>query len=628
MKKNQASGTTYGIYLFFLIIVVTLIIYSPVFQAVALNWDDSYQVFANPDVIHFSLATLPNIFTTYVVGMYQPLTTMVFGIEYSLWGPNALGYHWVSVIIHLLNITILFRLLSKNTRNQWLIMLPVALFAFHPVNVEAITWISSLSTPLFSLFYLLAIDQYLMFRKDSKKRIHYILLILFFLLSLFAKPAAITLPIALMILDVLLESKIKWPRILDKIPLLILSIIFGVVVIHSRSSWLSLTTDLETHYSFWETLSLSSAAVFLYFKNLILPIGLNPYVSYPLQFTSLSLIWKLAPVALLLVLAALLFVRKKIPYLTAAIVFVGLQIALVLPMFFISRQFIADRYLYLSSFVLFAGILAEITSLQQHKKGKYLNIILLVICVAFALQTTRQASIRQHSIKLWTAVIEKGDAESQVYLLRADAYLEKGMAKEAMNDYNQAIAIDPTNFMCYINRAFLLEKTNNIDRAISDYGQALKLNPEFSKGWDVRGALLLNKGLYDQAQKHFEKAIDTDSMFAEAYYHKGLTYSLTGNFVSATKDFEKAISLDANQPQYYFDLGNASFFQNEYSQAIMHYSKAIELSPANPDYYYSRGYTKFKTDDISGGCEDMQKADKLGNKKAAGLMEQWCQQDD
>ena len=626
MKKIHASGQSYSIYIFLLIILVTLILYLPAFQAVALNWDDSYQVFANPDVIHFSWASLPHIFATYVVGMYQPLTTMVFGIEYSLWGANPLGYHWVSMIIHLLNITILFRILSKQTHNQWLIMLPVALFAFHPINVEAITWISSLSTPLFSLFYLLAIDQYLLFRKENKKRIHYILLILFFLLSLFSKPAAVTLPIALMLLDLLLERKSQWPRILNKIPLLILSLIFGVVVIHSRSSWLSLTTDLETHYSFLETLSLSCGAIFIYFKNLLFPFALNPYVSYPSQFTSLPLLWKLAPVALILFLAVLFFFRKKIPYLTAAIVFVGLQIALVLPMFFISRQFIADRYLYVSSFVLFAGIVAEVTTLQQRKKSKYLNIIILIVCIAFALQTSLMAAIRQDSIKLWTTVIEKGDAESQVYLLRADAYLEKGMAKEAMNDYNQAIALDPTNFMCYINRAFLLEKTNNIDRAISDYGQALRLNPEFSKGWDVRGALLLNKGLYDQAQRHFEKATATDSLFPDAYYHKGLTYSLTGNFLLAIDDFEKAITLDAAQPQYFFDLGNACFFQNEYSQAIMQYSKAIELSPANPDYYYSRGYTKFKTDDISGGCEDMQKADQLGNAKAAQLMEQWCQQ--
>lgn len=600
-------------------LIIVIIAFSTVFTAGWLNWDDSYQVFENSAVTGFSIR---EIFTSYVVGMYQPVTTLLFSVEYSLWGDAAVPYHVVSLILHMVNIFLFYLIIKHFTEHKTVLWASVLLFAVHPVVAEPVMWISSRSTLLFSLFYLLAILRYLKIANNDNRVLNYLLLYLFGLLSMLSKASAVTLPVTLLLLDLFMGRNRLRSLHLEKIPLLAMSVVFGLIAVGSRESWPSLTTDLEGSYTFFETIMLSGGAVMMSLVNIITPFFLNPYVSYPSPESGMAVWYLFSAVAFLLFLGGI-FLRRRFPELLFSYIFLILCLALTLPLWFVSRQFIADRYLYLSVGVMWFAIMISFSKINIPQLQRIMPWLVGVVVIVFMLLTRHQAAVRSDSITLWSEVIENGDAEAQVYLLRADAFLEAGKPRPALDDYREAIMLDPENYLTYINRASLRSNLGDQSGALKDYGMALKLQPEFARGWDARGAILLNAGEYDKALAHFKKATSLDPQLAGAWHHAGLALSLTQQYEDAVKNIRKAIQADPRISQYYFDMGNALFYQNLYTDAVEAYSQAITLDE-KAEYYFFRGYTYSKMEDFDKGCIDMQKALKLGHPKAKSYVQEWC----
>ena len=624
MKQQNSTRKSQKPIVLLLFILIATIAFSPLFRAEWLNWDDSYQVFNNPLVTGLSFKTVPELFSSFVMGMYQPLTSVLYGIEYSLWGDSALGYHMVSLLLHLFNTLLLFQILKHFTDRNDIALIAVALFAIHPVMAEPVLWISSRSTLWFSLFYLLSVNQYIKLKEHSNLK-NITLVVLYGLLSMLSKASAITLPVVLLLMDLFLyrdQLKRLHP---EKVILFAFSIAFGIVALHSRESWQTLTTDLENAYSLPEQLALSGGSLLLSLKNIVFPLFLSPYVAYPSPATNLTAWYILAVIAAGILVAGIIF-RHKIPELLFGYLFFLIQMGLTLPMFFISRQFIADRYLYLSVGVIIFTILHFLNRKNLLAKKGTFYIASAIIAIAFVLLTRQQATYRTGSIRLWSAVIDHGHPEAQVYMLRADAYIQGNKPAEALDNYTKAIEMNPEDFMAYVNRAFLRNNMGDTEGALRDYGKALKLNPDFSKAWDARGSLLLNNKQYDKAIKHFEKAAETDPGNGDAWHHAGLAYSLKGNYANAEKQLNKAITLNDKKAHYYFDLGNALFYQQKFQQARTAYSNAINIDGNNASYFFYRGYTAAKTGDTLAGCNDMKQAQRMGHQQAKDFIQQWCKE--
>jgi hypothetical protein len=92
-------------------------------------------------------------------GYLHPLAWLSHALDFQLYGANAGRHHLTNLLIHLLNVVLLFFLLARVTGAPWRSLLVTALFALHPINVESVAWVAERKNVLCTLFFLLALEQ-------------------------------------------------------------------------------------------------------------------------------------------------------------------------------------------------------------------------------------------------------------------------------------------------------------------------------------------------------------------------------------------------------------------------------------------------------------------------------------
>ncbi|PYS66800.1 MAG: O-GlcNAc transferase, partial [Acidobacteria bacterium] len=162
---------------------------------------------------------------------YFPLTYTVLRIERWLWGLNPTGYHWVNLLLHIANALLVWRLLFQlRVRGSWL---AAAIFALHPVQVESVAWISELKNVLMGFFFLLTLLAWIEYvdTTGERRRLLYLAALLFYLLALFAKSTACTLPAALLLILWLRSKRIGWRAFFEIAPFVLFALGIGLLTI-------------------------------------------------------------------------------------------------------------------------------------------------------------------------------------------------------------------------------------------------------------------------------------------------------------------------------------------------------------------------------------------------------------
>src|SRR5438105_15740283 len=162
---------------------------------------------------------------------YFPLTYTVLRIERSLWDLHPSGYHWVNILLHLANAFLVWGLLARlKIPGAWLAS---AIFALHPIQVESVAWISELKNVLMGFFFVLTLIAWIEYADatGSRRRIFYLAAIAFYLLALFAKSTACTLPAALLLILWLRSKPIGRHAFLEIAPFVVFAIGVGILTI-------------------------------------------------------------------------------------------------------------------------------------------------------------------------------------------------------------------------------------------------------------------------------------------------------------------------------------------------------------------------------------------------------------
>jgi len=206
-----------------LLAVVTLAVYSPVVRNGFVNADDKMYVVANRHIRHLNWQTAEWAVTNFSNGYPTPLTWMSHALDYAVYGLNPAGHHITNVLLHTINVLLLFLLLTSATKRAGPSLFVAALFALHPLNVEAVAWIAERKTVLSMMFFLLTLAAYGWYtRRPGVKR--YLAVIALFALGLVSKPMVITLPCVLLLLDFWPLKRFTqypfWKLVLEKMPLI------------------------------------------------------------------------------------------------------------------------------------------------------------------------------------------------------------------------------------------------------------------------------------------------------------------------------------------------------------------------------------------------------------------------
>ena len=337
-----------------IITLAVLTVYWPVYHfSFLIGWDDQWFVTNHYTESGFALNNLWAIFTDFYHGQYAPINQLYYTALYHFFGYGAGVFHISSVFVHIINCGLVYVFLKKilkilckkNGRERTFIALIAGLlFAILPINVEPTAWVAASKVLIYATFYLSALISYQFYlEKHSPKYFYFTML--FYLMSFGAKEQAVTLPFCLLLLDYLygrsLRESLVW---LEKVPLIILSILLGLATLDSQQ------LDQSNFYSLWQRIPLFFYSITEYFVKCVLPLNLSYLYPFPFQKDEPVPLWMWIHVISIPLILFLLkdFLSKK------WVMFCGgfflIHIGLVSNLLSLARfSIIADRYTYISA---------------------------------------------------------------------------------------------------------------------------------------------------------------------------------------------------------------------------------------------------------------------------------------
>ena len=566
-----------------LILVITLLSYLPVLKA-GFVWDDASYIQDNP-LIHS--ITPGNIFSSYVMGNYHPFTMLALSIQYQLFSLNETGYHIINLLLHLANVVLVYYsvILLCNKKNVALVA--ALLFGIHPLHTESVAWISGIKDLLYTFFFLCAYISYLKYLSDKQNRFYWITL-LFFLFSILSKAMAVSLPVLLLLTDYFKERKMNLKTWFEKIPFLLLAVVFGVVAIWAQQSSQGMK-DMAS-YPFSQRIVFACYGFVTYLWKSLLPISQSAFYAYPVKSgESLSVQYYIYPLLMLGLFAFVIYSLRFTRKVFFGIGFFTITIFLVLQLLPVGDAVMADRYSYLSSIGIFY-LAGEGFNRVWENKGKTISLALLIpFLIFFCVSTYLRTKVWENGITLWTDVIRKFPEAIIGYNNRSGAYLFEKKYDMALADLNKVIQLMPGNAEALNTRSVIFSNKKRDKEALDDLNKALEYRPDFSDALNNRGLLLMGLSKYTEALNDFNKAIQLRPTYAEAYYNRGLLFMTEKKYEQAVKDYNKALEL---KPGYAEAIINRDMISNKETNSakdLVDYNKAIDADPDNPLLYYSRG---------------------------------------
>jgi glycosyltransferase involved in cell wall biosynthesis/Tfp pilus assembly protein PilF len=574
------------------ILALTAVLYWPSLHNHFLNWDDAMQITGNPDIQTLSLANISRIFSSFYVAMYQPLASLVFMLEYKFFGLNSFPFHLISLLLHLINIVLVWWLFKKLKLPDWLALGAAAIFALHPLNVEAVAWISATGTLLFSLWLLAAVIAYLNYLENNQRRWLWFSFA-FFILSILSKSAGIVFPLIIILCHWFKEKPWKklWLRLA---PFLIISGLFGWVTLAGRQINEHLL-DLSQFYNLGEKIILVCYSLSFYVVKFFWPLGLTPFYPYPAKNPYLPWYYYAAGAAVAGLATVLIYLATKKKLSRLAIfgwAWFIINLFLVLKIIPVGDQITADRYAYLAmlGLLLLLGLVAKKIIQAKPQLKVVLTGAGLLVIVALSYLTLKQTAIWHDSLNFFNVVINGAPREGGLYDLRAVAKRQAGDITGALSDLNQAIALDPSDDLIHNDRALFL-------------AEALKK--------------------YDEALKELDLVIALRPSFHLFYYNRGTVKVRKRDLNGALADFSRAIELEPHA-QYYYNRGNVYFELKQYDNALTDYQQTLKINPRFDLAYFNMGLIWLNLKQTQLACDNLAQAAALGLPQAINLSKQAC----
>ncbi|HIA10977.1 MAG TPA: tetratricopeptide repeat protein [Flavobacteriales bacterium] len=625
------------------LMLATYITFLPALENEFTNWDDPKYIIDNHIIKDLSWERTRAIFMDEErkSGLYAPLTYLSWAVEFSYVNLEPYVYHRDNIVLHLLNTALVFLLIMMLVGRIEAALITAALFGLHPMHVESVAWITERKDVLFTFFFLLSLISYTAyaFQEKNKKR-NYIVAVLMMLLSLLSKPAAVVLPIMLLLIDYLkfrllaedgedpektglVARLMKDKRILiEKLPFFGLSLIWGYITVNTTRS----IAEGET-FSLMERTLFAFYGLTNYLYKLILPIDLSCFYPYPRLIDGhLPIIYYIAP-AIVISLAYLIYRTVKF---TRDIVFGSLffffSIALVLQFFPVGPNIVTDRYTYvpyIGLFFIIGQAYLYVADSANKKIASFKNIMLIGlagIMGACGYLSHERCKVWKNSETLWTDVIAKFPNTSEGYLNRGQYYTDSDQFDKALLDYEVTLQLNPKSTLAYINRGNVYGRRGVFDEALFNYGKAIELTPGASKIYLNRGNVYGMKGLIDSSIVDYTRAIALERNYLDAYINRAISYSKLRDFDNAFKDFNLALQINPRSFKTYAMRAYAYLDRGMYEACIADYNLLIQHDPNDVNSYFYRALAKQRNHDFAGAIVDYSVAIKLNPANASAYM--------
>ncbi len=498
-----------------LLALATFALYLPVARFGFLDFDDNVSVTDNPIVqAGVTWAGVKWAFTTFHAGNWFPLVWLSLMTDCGVFGLNPAGPHLVNALFHAANTALLFVLLWRLTSRLWPAAFIAALFAWHPLHVESVAWISERKDVLSTFFALIALLNYARYVEESKvqgpgSKVCFAWCLATFALGLMTKPMLVTLPFVMLLLDFWPLKRFSPPAfhlslLTEKIPFFLLTAVSCGVTFFAQKSGEAVVSLARVPLLL--RLENAPVAVMGYMRDFFWPSGLC--VIYPMPDRIPAAQAGLSAAVLLLISAAAWHWRKPKPYLlTGWLWFIGTLVP-VIGLVQVGGQAMADRYTYIPSigFFIAAVFLARDLATWVHLPKKIAAAIAAGLCLACILAMEHQLQFWRDSETLFRraiAVTRNNDI----------AFANLGAALEGQGRYKAALAADlqaeklaPGRYQIHNNLGNILDRLGHRDEALAEYRAALRLRPDNAALHNAAGEELAELGRRDEALREFSGA--------------------------------------------------------------------------------------------------------------------------
>ena len=562
--------------------LTTFVVFLPGLSNQFVNWDDYEMLVDNLRYRGLAWPQLRWMFTTFHMGLYQPLSWMTYGLDYLIWGMNPVGYHLTNLILHAANAVFFYCIcrqlialaLSMPGHGSWRLTTSATfaalIFAIHPLRVESVAWATERRDVLSGFFFLWTIYCYLRANSStyddiqSKRWLGAALVT--YILSLLAKATAMTLPVILLLLDIYplrrLDGKPRawWTTaqrevLREKIPFAVLAIAFAIVALIGQRHAAALKS-LDSYSVESRLAQVFFGASFYLWKTLV-PIRLSPLYEISPQFSLWNPEILAGAAATIIITVALYGLRKQLPAGLACWAYSAVTLAPVLGIVSIGPQLVAERYSYLSclSWAVLAGgmffhILQQPVQQQARMRSGLIAIsAAIIILMVFTFLTWKQTAIWQNTATLWSHVLK----------------------------------LDPNSSIAHYNLGRFLAKQGKHAAAISHYREAITIRPDDADAHNNLGLLLAMRGDIKDSLEEFQKAVQIDPNYAKAFFNLGRVYAREGEFEKAAQNYRQAAKLNPDEIEILSGLADALVRQGQLVEAVVYLEKLVTLKPELAD---------------------------------------------
>jgi tetratricopeptide (TPR) repeat protein len=591
---RQGSPRRRLVFLCLWLVLATSLLYKAALRNAFLNYDDPAYVTANRHVLQG--LSWPNVawaFEATLEANWHPLTWISHMADVQVFGLNPVGHHLTNVLLHVANVLLLFYLLQKATGCVLRSAAVAALFALHPLNVESVAWVAERKSLLSTLFLLLAAWAYASYLRSGRPA-RYALVAICFALGLMAKPAIITFPFMLLLLDYWPLNRLdpgrgtgdlNSPRITfvgllwEKVPLLVMSAGSAVITFHAQRAGGAVGSAMLLPLAWRIKNAIYSYAA--YVAKLIWPSHLAVFYPHPEN----SLTWWSVAFAGLLVSGVTLLVwqgRKRRVLLVGWLWYLGTMVPMI-GIVQVGRQGMADRYTYvpfMGLFVVVVWFTADLAAKLQLSRP-ITGVLGLAVLFAYASVSYRQISYWRDSYTLFSHAIQVtgGNAIAEDNL--GDSLAAAGHAELAIPHFERAIQIAPQLSTPHYNLATLLQSENQLDWAKREFDTALSYSSdpvEQARVHNNLGALSMSLNHPGEAIAQFNAAIAINPNEQNSFLGRGLIEYRQGSTDAALEDFVRATQI-APSASSQFWLGRALEDKGELTSAARAYDTALRLTP-------------------------------------------------
>lgn len=575
---------------------VTFLLYSNTLQ-VPWYFDDINNIVDQPP-----LNSLEQVFRLLLSS--RGVVKLTFAMNYNLGGLYLPGFHLVNILIHAGSAIILYLILKRVFRESVVFPFLCALvFAVHPVQTQAVTYIVQRMTSLSGFFFLLALYFYIRFKENRSPLsdtlgLHaifcWVAVLLAGSVAVFSKENAIVLPVALLLFDwYFLGGRSEgWrPLLIRILPFALVPCLFAAVFflapLFKGAGMDSLTRTITTIVSSRNLNPLTYfvtqlEVIWIYLRILVVPYGITLDYSYPVVDKILTLRSVVAGTGLAGLLLFAFRLRHVAPRISFGIAWFFLTLAVESSFIPLDPLFVHRLYLPLAGFVIIA------MDLLIRLPWRVSSLVLCCVVMSiYAMVAWQRNSLWNDPVAFYEDNLRKAPHSERVRNLLAEHYLLKGRDSDAKRMLVEAIRINPSFGSSVVALSNIYINENRKAEAFDLLKNGIRTNPNDHEMHNSLGSLYSMLGIRGMAEYHLQKAISLNPSYGRAYCNMGAHYVGLGMLREAEGQYRMALRVSPNDPVIHFNLGLVLLDNGQPTEARFEFNQVLKLDPKDRDIIYN-----------------------------------------